>query len=170
MEQFGRFEIENSISEIVRQGKIEIKMLRTSLTMSAGASSFRASLFSEQAHHLQAFLSHLSMVPSRLPRGRSFGHTYRGTGLGPYFGVLNQWRPIDSPAGRVMGEVELLIIHHKATKKRPRMRTYPAKGALTRVAAAPWVALQSRVGVLRLFNMPARVCRRWNHCGHHIGG
>jgi len=75
MEKFGRFEIENSISEIGRQGKIEIKMLRTSLTMSAGASSFRASFFSEQAHHLQTFLSHPSMVPSRLPHGRSFGHT-----------------------------------------------------------------------------------------------
>ena len=60
MEKFGRlpFENKNSSWEIVREEKIEIKMLRTSLTMSAGASSFQASFFPEQAHHLQAILSH----------------------------------------------------------------------------------------------------------------
>jgi len=93
MEQFRGFENEKSISEIVRGGKIVIKILRTSLIMSAwsrphpfsaffdrevlttdclihispqrmgtrlmsaGVSSFRISFFSDQAHHLQVFLT-----------------------------------------------------------------------------------------------------------------
>jgi len=58
MEQFRGFGNEKSNSEIVRQGKIEIQILRTSLIMSAGVSSFRISFFFfEQAHHLQVFLT-----------------------------------------------------------------------------------------------------------------
>ena len=57
MEKFRGLENENSGSELVRQKKFEIKMLRTLLTMSAGVLSFRISIFSEQAHHLQLFLT-----------------------------------------------------------------------------------------------------------------
>jgi len=122
MEQFWGFENEKSISETVRQGKIEIKILRTSLIMSTGVSNFWIPFFPNRHIIFRSSSLSLCMVPSRLTHERSFCRAcHRGfadgqsisingrgsnnwrmnlqrDGFRAVFGVLNKWRLVGSPA------------------------------------------------------------------------